>query len=78
MKASATINDIGDQPKLRIPGLIPAAILVPFLTLVLARAMLPEWAVIVPEAWIIPFVDWINAVVDEKSPSFSGFSPFAI
>jgi len=78
MKASATINDIGDQPKLRIPGLIPAAILVPFLTLVLARAMLPEWAVIVPEAWIIPFVDWINAVVEflRKEPIFFGLFTF--
>ena len=35
----------------------------PFLVLVALGPVLPEWALVWPEAWALPFVDWINAVV---------------
>ena len=35
----------------------------PFLALVVIRDRLPAWAVTVPDGWIVPFMDWINAVV---------------
>jgi len=38
-------------------------ILSPFLLLVALRPILPDWAVLWPEAWAVPFIDWVNAVV---------------
>lgn len=38
-------------------------VLVPFVLLIALRGILPEWANVWPEAWALPFVDWINAVV---------------
>ncbi|MEM7170445.1 MAG: ABC transporter permease subunit [Pseudomonadota bacterium] len=35
----------------------------PFAALVLLTPFLPEWARVWPEAWALPFVDWINAIV---------------
>ena len=35
----------------------------PFALLLLARGVLPDWAITVPKAWRVPFIDWINAVV---------------
>ncbi len=46
-------------------GLIgPVIVLAPFTVLLLLRPALPEWALVWPEAWAVPFVDWINAVVE--------------
>ncbi|MEX2408074.1 MAG: ABC transporter permease subunit [Rhodovibrionaceae bacterium] len=36
----------------------------PFVLLLLAKPLLPDWAVLLPESWTIPFIDWINAVVE--------------
>ncbi|MDX1709922.1 MAG: ABC transporter permease subunit [Rhodovibrionaceae bacterium] len=41
-----------------------ALVLVPFLLLLLARPLLPDWAVSWPESLAVPFIDWINAVVE--------------
>ena len=38
--------------------------LLPFVALLVARPVLPEWAILTPDEWRIPFVEWINAVVD--------------
>ena len=50
-------------------GGVPAPLLVlaPFVLLLAARPLLPAWAVTVPEAWTVPFVAWINAVVEVLS-----------
>ena len=40
-----------------------ALVLGPFLLLLALRPLLPDWAVTVPEGWIVPFVAWINALV---------------
>lgn len=52
----------------RLRTLIP--VLAPFLLLILAGPILPDWAVLWPADRAAPFVDWINAVVaflkDEK------------
>ena len=42
----------------------PALILAPFIAFLLLRPLLPDWAVDVPKAWVVPFVDWINAGVE--------------
>ncbi len=38
-------------------------VLGPFVLLIALRGILPEWANVWPEAWALPFVDGINAVV---------------
>jgi glycine betaine/proline transport system permease protein len=38
-------------------------VLGPFVVLIALRPLLPEWAIVWPEAWAVPFVDWVNAVV---------------
>ncbi|MDX1424000.1 MAG: hypothetical protein R3322_12720, partial [Kiloniellales bacterium] len=50
-------------------GGVPAPLLVlaPFVLLLVARPLLPAWAVTVPEAWTVPFIAWINAVVEVLS-----------
>ena len=42
----------------------PAVALIPFAALVLLAPWLPAWAVVPPDAWTIPFIDWINVVVN--------------
>lgn len=46
------------------PYLRPALALLPFLALTALRPWLPEWAVTPPEAWVVPFVDWLNVMTD--------------
>ena len=46
------------------PSARTVAALLPFFALLAARPILPEWAVLWPERWVPPFVDWINALVD--------------
>jgi len=45
----------------------PLLVLTPFLLLLAGRNLLPEWLVIVPSGWVVPFVDWINAAVEVLS-----------
>jgi glycine betaine/proline transport system permease protein len=40
-----------------------ALVLAPALLLLVLRPWLPDWAIVWPEEWAVPFVDWINAVV---------------
>ncbi|GAA2844370.1 glycine betaine/proline transport system permease protein [Aminobacter aminovorans] len=42
----------------------PLLVVLPFLVLLLAASLLPDWAVRVPKDWTIPFVDWANTVFD--------------
>ncbi|WP_432286812.1 ABC transporter permease subunit [Aminobacter sp. BA135] len=42
----------------------PLLVVLPFLVLLLAASLLPDWAVQVPKGWTIPFVDWANTVFD--------------
>ncbi|MDR7222242.1 ABC transporter permease subunit [Aminobacter aminovorans] len=42
----------------------PLLVVLPFLVLLLAASLLPDWAVHVPKGWTIPFVDWANTVFD--------------
>lgn len=42
----------------------PALVFLPFMALLAAKPVLPEWAVVWPESWAPPFADWINAVAD--------------
>ncbi|WP_269932846.1 ABC transporter permease [Aminobacter sp. HY435] len=42
----------------------PLLVVLPFIVLLLAASLLPDWAVQVPKAWTIPFVDWTNTVID--------------
>jgi glycine betaine/proline transport system permease protein len=86
MKADATIDgpEAGrgeDSGRAEASGpaiLIPLAIVGVFLLLVIGKGVLPEWAVVVPEGWTIPFIDWINAVVEflRKVPIFFGLFTF--
>ena len=57
-------------------GLKPAIVLAPFIALMVLRPLLPEWALVWPGAWAVPFVDWINAVVEvlKKEPIFYWFT----
>ena len=47
----------------RVLGSGPALIIAPFALLLAGRSLLPSWAITVPEAWTLPFIDWINALV---------------
>ena len=38
-------------------------VLGPFVLLIALRPLLPAWAHVWPEAWALPLVDWVNAVV---------------
>ncbi len=51
-------------------------ILAPFVLLTVARPVLPEWAIVWPAAWAVPFVDWINGIVGvlKKEPIFVFFT----
>ena len=53
-----------------------ALVFAPFLLLLLFREALPAWAIVVPEAWSLPFIDWINALVTvlQKEPILGLFT----
>ena len=83
MKASTTLEELSGRgkggTKGALPtGLIPFGIAVVFLLLVVGRGALPDWAVVVPDSWSIPFIDAINAVVEflRKVPIFFGLFTF--
>ncbi|MEM7171605.1 MAG: ABC transporter permease subunit [Pseudomonadota bacterium] len=40
-----------------------ALVLAPFVLLIALRPILPQWADVWPDAWAVPFVDWVNAIV---------------
>ena len=46
------------------PWLVAAFVFGPFLLLWLLRNTLPAWMVTVPKSMVVPFIDWINAIVD--------------
>ena len=52
------------EPQRQSKWLTFALVLAPFVLLLLLSPLLPAWAVVWPEAWALPFVDWINAVVN--------------
>ncbi len=60
----------------RASALTPFLILVPFIVLMAGRGLLPDWAIDVPKTWVVPFIDWINAVVKvlSKDPIFGLFT----
>ena len=41
-----------------------ALVLAPFLALLVLRPLLPAWALVWPSDWAVPFIAWINAVVE--------------
>ena len=50
--------------------------LLPFAALLAAKPTLPEWALLWPENLVVPFVDWINGLVDflKREEIFAGFT----
>ena len=59
---AATDGRHGQGPARRL-GFGLAIGLGPFVALLALRPTLPGWTVTVPDAWTLPFIDWINAVV---------------
>ena len=51
-------------PERRTVRPAPWLILGAFAAILLLRPFLPEWAVAPPEAWTLPFTDWINVATD--------------
>ena len=51
-------------------------VLVPFIALIALRPVLPDWALVWPKEWAVPFVDWINAAVGvlKNEPIFIWFT----
>ena len=41
-----------------------AIIVAPFMVLLLCAPLLPDWAIKVPAAWTVPFIDWLNVVFE--------------
>ena len=41
-----------------------AIIVAPFMVLLLCAPLLPDWAIKVPDVWTVPFIDWLNVVVE--------------
>ncbi len=83
MKASATIEDDrksgrGDTAGAMPAALVPCGIIVVFLLLVVGRRVMPEWTVVVPDGWVIPFIDGINTIVEflRNVPIFFGLFTF--
>lgn len=78
MTRAAEINSgaVGRVRKWDIHVYRPALIVSPFIAVLLLRPLLPEWAIDVPAAWVVPFVDWINAVVTvlHREPIFGLFT----
>jgi len=78
MRADAAIDGFEEHGETKLKGLVALVILLGFIALVLVRNLLPDWAVIVPDGWVVPFVDGINAVVEflRKVPIFFGLFTF--
>ena len=49
---------------IRAPGAGPVLVLVPFVVLLALKPILPQAGIVWPAAIAVPFIDWINAVVD--------------
>jgi len=49
---------------LRMPGAVPLLVLVPFVILLALKPILPEAGIVWPKSIAVPFIDWINVVVD--------------
>ena len=49
---------------LRTPGAGPLLVLVPFVVLLALKPILPEAGIVWPKDIAVPFIDWINVVVD--------------
>ena len=61
---------------LRTPGVGPLLVLVPFVVLLALKPILPEAGIVWPLAIAVPFIDWINVVVDvfRKYEIFGAFT----
>ncbi|WP_054308538.1 ABC transporter permease subunit [Mesorhizobium sp. 1M-11] len=64
MSATTLIASEQHQDKPSTPLTKSLIVLLPFLFLLLAASMLPDWAVQVPKNWTVPFVDWANVLVE--------------
>ena len=55
---------------------IAALLLGPCALLIVLRDALPGWAVTPPASWRVPFIEWINAVVEflRKTPLVADFT----
>ena len=62
--SSIALEENAAHPAPRPNWLLAAALLLPFVLLIALRNVLPAWAVTVPKSYVVPFIDWINAVVD--------------
>ena len=62
--SSIAVEESTSHPSPRPNWLLAAALLLPFILLIALRNVLPAWAVTVPKSYVVPFIDWINAVVD--------------
>jgi glycine betaine/proline transport system permease protein len=67
--AKATAGQPGTSTRkargiLRRSNLELAFVLTPFVLLILLRPVLPEWALVWPQDKAVPFIAWINAVVE--------------
>ncbi len=60
---NATSNDVAAPPQRTNHAIGLAIVLAPFIILMAAKPLLPDWADVGPTAWAVPFVDWVNAVV---------------
>ena len=49
---------------LRKPGAWPLLVLVPFIVLLALKPILPDAGIVWPKGIAVPFIDWINVVVD--------------
>ena len=49
---------------MRAPGVGPILVLVPFVVLLALKPILPAEGIVWPMAIAVPFIDWINVVVD--------------
>ena len=49
---------------LRMPGAAALLVLVPFVVLLALKPILPEAGIVWPKSIAVPFIDWINVVVD--------------
>ncbi|MFU0504456.1 ABC transporter permease [Pseudaminobacter sp. NGMCC 1.201702] len=42
-----------------------ATVVLPFIAILLLIPVLPDWAIKVPTGWTIPFIDWLNAAIEQ-------------
>ena len=61
--AAAPIETAPPRRATRSTGHKAALFLAPAALLLVLREVLPDWAVVVPKAWTVPLIDWINAVM---------------